>query len=146
MTVLKIIRNAQQLPMSAKHVQTKNEVQSGLKALFPCFIAKIHKKTTTTKKKKRENGGLLGGLRKNGISTALHIKIFWPPPPSPGSLLLRPLFKNYWITGVRPVKIKIPLHVTNEISDVTRLHWKPNVYIVDRLLILKQSFNIFEVC
>ena len=79
MTVLKIIRNAQQLPMSAKHVQTKNEVQSGLKALFPCFIAKIHKKQQQKKKKKKKekkNGGLLGGLRKNGISTALHIKIF----------------------------------------------------------------------
>ena len=74
MTVLKIIRNAQQFPMSAKHVQTKNEVQSGLRALFPCFIAKIYKKQQ--QKKKKKNGGLLGGLRKNGISTALHIKIF----------------------------------------------------------------------
>ena len=73
MTVLKIIRNAQQFPMSAKHVQTKNEVQSGLRALFPCFIAKIYKKK---QQKKKKNGGLLGGLRKNGISTALHIKIF----------------------------------------------------------------------
>ena len=54
MTVLKIIRNAQHFPMSAKHVQTKNEVQSGLRALFPCFIAKIYKKTTATKKKKKK--------------------------------------------------------------------------------------------
>ena len=52
MTVLKIIRNAQQFPMSAKHVQTKNEVQSGLRALFPCFIAKIYKKNNSKKKKK----------------------------------------------------------------------------------------------
>ena len=54
MIVLKIIRNAQQFPMSAKHVQTKNEVQSGLRALFPCFIAKIYKKKQqkkTTKKR-----------------------------------------------------------------------------------------------
>ena len=29
-------------------------------------------------------------------------------------------------------------------SDVTRLHWKLNVYIVDRLLILRQSFNILR--
>ena len=29
-------------------------------------------------------------------------------------------------------------------SDVTRLHWKLNIYVVDRLLILRQSFNIFE--
>ena len=74
MTVLKIIRNAQQFPMSAKHVQTKNEVQSGLRALFPCFIA--IKTTAKKKKKKKKNGGLLGALRKNGISTVLHIKIF----------------------------------------------------------------------
>ena len=72
--------------MSAKHVQTKNEVQSGLRALFPCFIAKIYKKQQQKRKKKKKekkkkNGDLLGG----------------------------PLFKNYWITGVRPVKIKIPL-------------------------------------
>ena len=44
------------------------------------------------------------------------------------------------------LKLKFHCHVTNEISDVTRLHWKLNVYIVDRLLILRQSFNIFEVC
>ena len=54
MTVLKIIRNAQHFPMSAKHVQTKNEVQSGLRALFPCFIAKIYKKQQQQKKKKKE--------------------------------------------------------------------------------------------
>ena len=62
--------------MSAKHVKTKNEVQSGLRALFSCFIAKIYKKQQQQKKKKKKNGGLLGGLRKNGISMALHIKIF----------------------------------------------------------------------
>ena len=54
MTVLKIIRNAQQFPMSAKHVQTKNEVQSGLRALFPCFIAKIYKKNNSNIKKKKK--------------------------------------------------------------------------------------------
>ena len=54
MTVLKIIRNAQHFPMSVKHVQTKNEVQSGLRALFPCFIAKIYKKQQQQKKKKKK--------------------------------------------------------------------------------------------
>ena len=48
----------------------------------------------------------VGGLGKNGISTALHLKIFWPPPPHPGLFCNNQSLK---ITGVWPVKIKIPL-------------------------------------
>ena len=58
------------------------------------------------KKKKKKIGGLPGGLGKNGISTVLHLKIFWPPPPHPGLFCNNQSLK---ITGVRPVKIKIPL-------------------------------------
>ena len=58
------------------------------------------------KKKKKKIGGLPGGLGKNGISTALHLKMFWPPPPHPGLFCNNQSLK---ITGVRPVKIKIPL-------------------------------------
>ena len=47
---------------------------------FKSFIPVLYCENIYKKKKKKEkekkNGGLLGGLRKNGISTALHIKIF----------------------------------------------------------------------
>ena len=49
----------------------------------------------------------VGGLGKNGrISTALHLNIFLPPPPHPRLFCNNQSLK---ITGVRPVKIKIPL-------------------------------------
>ena len=50
------------------------------------------------KKKKKSVVSRVGGLGKNGISTALHLKILY-------------IYNNQSlkITGVRPVKIKIPL-------------------------------------
>ena len=46
-------QKAQLFPISAKHVQTKNEAQSGLRALFPGFIANIYKMWNVKKKKRK---------------------------------------------------------------------------------------------